>query len=712
MKNEKRKKGKVRWLSVLLTGCLLLSVIPATAFATEDTTVVVEDKDTVAEKTQMSEQESTPGESRTEESVTDESKTDESITDESKADKSIKDESKADESIKDENKTGENNTEESSAEEGNSGESKTEDNITDESTVKDGSSEEKVDTCNAYAPGIKVNTTVRNNYTDITTNETIRTYINGIVTVDGDLSSMNGSILTFAGLGDLTIQAVYDGASNKTTLTLDISNVPRQINEQQYFTEYKENLSRMTTSYTGSMLTYTGTTTDPVTGDITVNEIRDDYYTRNIVYERECLIIPAIESITSTSVENVKFNYQPGDAPQATAQIVKLEDQGKYEIAYECWQQFENSEPVAAWYSDNGSHGSLPAITTFESGKKYVYFLMLKPKDGYSFSEDTAMTVNGESVQSGLSGNFLYAPVVKTITMPNVISIDVVEINDVTVRFKDGDKPVFTGKTPEGAHYRFRCEWWELNSNTGLISTEPEWGGGIYGNKIITFEAGKTYHYGVYVTADGDVGNDRYIFTPDTKLKINGEFMTYKRYEGDTSNGSDGSMWIITDLTMTPEASSTIPSQELTVTYTVTYTDGVDGKEVFKDQTYTVETGKATPAFSGTPARKGYTFAGWKPAVADYVTNNATYEATWKRNPAPTITPSENKPNTNETEKPITGETEKNKTSDTASSKADKTTSPKTGDTSNILLWFVMLFVSAGAAISTAIVSKKKKYNR
>ncbi len=73
MKNEKRKKGKVRCLSVLLTGCLLLSVMPATAFATEDTTVAAEDKDTIAEKTQMSEQESTPGENRTEESVTDES---------------------------------------------------------------------------------------------------------------------------------------------------------------------------------------------------------------------------------------------------------------------------------------------------------------------------------------------------------------------------------------------------------------------------------------------------------------------------------------------------------------------------------------------------------------------------------------------------------------------------------------------------------------
>lgn len=104
-------------MSVLLTGCLLLSVMPATAFATEDTTVAAEDKDTIAEKTQMSEQESTPGENRTEESVTDESKAEES---------------KADESIKDESKTGECSTEESSAEEGNSGESKTEEDITDE----------------------------------------------------------------------------------------------------------------------------------------------------------------------------------------------------------------------------------------------------------------------------------------------------------------------------------------------------------------------------------------------------------------------------------------------------------------------------------------------------------------------------------------------------------------------------------------------------
>ena len=38
--------------------------------------------------------------------------------------------------------------------------------------------------------------------------------------------------------------------------------------------------------------------------------------------------------------------------------------------------------------------------------------------------------------------------------------------------------------------------------------------------------------------------------------------------------------------------------------------------------------------------------------------------------------------------------------------------SPQTGDTSNLTLWIALLFVSGGAAIGTTVVSRKKKYNR
>ena len=74
---------------------------------------------------------------------------------------------------------------------------------------------------------VRVNITVRNNYTDIKKEETIE-YVKGIALVDGDRSALDGSALTFIGLGDLIVHAAYDSASNKTTLTLDISKIQRQ----------------------------------------------------------------------------------------------------------------------------------------------------------------------------------------------------------------------------------------------------------------------------------------------------------------------------------------------------------------------------------------------------------------------------------------------------------------------------------------------------
>ena len=65
-------------------------------------------------------------------------------------------------------------------------------------------------------------------------------------------------------------------------------------------------------------------------------------------------------------------------------------------------------------------------------------------------------------------------------------------------------------------------------------------------------------------------------------------------------------------------------------TYTVTYTDGVNG-EAFADQAYTAKYEDATPAFEGTPARAGYKFLGWEPVVADTVTENVTYVAQWEK---------------------------------------------------------------------------------
>lgn len=380
---------------------------------------------------------------------------------------------------------------------------------------------------------VRVNITVRNNYTDIKKEETIE-YVKGIALVDGDQSALDGSALTFIGLGDLIVHAAYDSASNKTTLTLDISKIQRQKEEQKYFTEYRENKSKMTTTYDGSKLTYTGTEPgniiigDPddafkgdteATGKPTINEIRDDYYTRTHVYERACLVIPAAESesesISFANVQNTDFNWQLDTGPQVTAGVPNY-DADKYEIAYECWQEFENNEPVAAWYSDNGSHGSLPTITKFKSGKEYVYSLMLKPKDGYSFSDETVVTVNGETVKSSLSGEFLYVPAIKTITMPASSENEALEnlnVNDVKTDYAPGEAPRATATIPaaDADKYEIAYECWEEMDGSDPAELKPvafwysdpaKYTPGM--KKIEHFEEGKFYMYSVELRLKGD----------------------------------------------------------------------------------------------------------------------------------------------------------------------------------------------------------------
>ena len=722
--------------------------------------------------------------------------------------------------------------------------------------------------------------------------------------------------------------------------------------------------------------------------------------------------------ITSAAVQNVKFNYQPGDAPQATAEVYNA-DADKYEIAYECWQEFENNEPVAAWYSNNGSHGSLPTITEFESGKRYVYSLMLKPKDGYSFNSETTVTVNGESVKSSLSGEYLYVPAVKTITptkqnstltavdvenvkldyqpgnapqasakkagtnqdkydilfecwekkekdandtmntvgywysdescysdgdvrfstfekggrygysvklqakdgytfdsnltntenvtlngaslpfgswvmvmddgktcliqyrtelrpgqvvekidfiarinfdagdkpsfmtsavdpfidldherwdandgsgygitssdywneryngklitefeagksytygvyfkisdlgmedgyrfdkntklyingeeitltpdqidvddngetiwFSNVLTmtpttvkvIDVVEINDATVSFKDGDKPVFTGDVPDNVYYVLRAAWWELNSKTGAISAD--FFSGAYENKITAFEAGKTYHYGVYVVAYGDVGNIRYIFGPDTKLKINGEFVNYKRYEGDASDGSDGTMWVLTDLTMTPESSGMAPEYKVIEGANGTWKQNSDGTLTFRangefskftgikvdDQlvdakNYTAISGSTivtlsadylktlsagnhtlTVLFNDGDCSTNFTVQVAGSSTTPSNPGSGTGSGTTPSNPNGGTSDSATTPSGSNG---ITGAaTTAGGTKVTGTNTANLNKAPKTGEDSPLALWIGVLCVSAFGMVGTTIYSRKKKYTK
>ena len=156
---------------------------------------------------------------------------------------------------------------------------------------------------------VKINTIVRENYTDTRSDKT--------VTLTAGETELAPAL--FALITEETADAWKDGQSHDGTVTFeggksfavtyratgedkelpaggteftmialfvtvkDYSTIPGG----QYYTEYVENKAEMTTTYTGSELLYDGAKYDPDTGNIVeLNEIRDDYYTRNHVYYR------------------------------------------------------------------------------------------------------------------------------------------------------------------------------------------------------------------------------------------------------------------------------------------------------------------------------------------------------------------------------------------------------------------------------------------
>lgn len=422
------------------------------------------------------------------------------------------------------------------------------------------------------------------------------------------------------------------------------------------------------------------------------NLVVHEYQVYQTTYD---LIVQAIDggsqdeaTINNAYIENVKFAYRSGDAPQATAEVYNA-DADKYEIAYECWEEMENGEPVAFWYSDESKYTpSMKKITQFEEGKTYMYSIELREKNGYTFADNCSVTINGNPISATANAvktvDGLFIMNVETICPEATKEISVIEINNATLTFKDGDKPVFTGTVPENDQYAFRCEWWSLDENTGIVSTEPEWGGDIYKNKITAFEAGKTYHYGVYVTAyTADI-------SPDAKLKINGREVKYTRI-GDESDTQ--SFWVETDLTMTPAADG--HTHKYGTEWKYDETNHWHECECGNKADITAHNFKWIIDKEATATEKGSkheecTVCGYKKAAVDIPAIGFGSSSDDEAN-KPTNTVSSESSSADQTNKPI------------------NTASPKTGNTDNMILWIVLLIAGGGAFITATAVDRKKK---
>ena len=274
-----------------------------------------------------------------------------------------------------------------------------------------------------------------------------------------------------------------------------------------------------------------------------------------------------VNYIGDVDIEGVTFNYEPGDAPKATAYKCDPWDE-QYDIEYEYWEEMETnanggSVPVKYWYSDESKNNALAEdkkITTFEEGKTYMYSISLKSRAGNTFASNSKVTINGTNVNSANvtnTGTVLFVVAVRTIKPETVQlqNISVVEINNATISFNVGDKPVFTGKTPENVPYIYQSEYWSTDGGKKYYYSADFWNDDNPDDLFTEFENGKTYTYGIYFKAA-----EGYCFTVDTKLKINGKYYDYDTTDYDPmlqySNGGYATMWVDTDLTITPTTSS------------------------------------------------------------------------------------------------------------------------------------------------------------
>lgn len=316
-------------------------------------------------------------------------------------------------------------------------------------------------------------------------------------------------------------------------------------------------LTRNEALYIGTALEYTGTDYE---GSLTIlNETRYDYYLRYAINSEITLVASENEALHNLDVNDVKTDYAPGEAPRATATIPAA-DADKYEIAYECWEEMDGSDPaelkpVAFWYSDPAKYTpGMKKIDHFEEGKFYMYSVELRLKGDNTVSDGCEMNVNGHWVHHIKTVNGVFAPNAGNMLCEQPIdewrAIDVIEINGATTTFKAGDKPVFTANVPTGSNSLPQCEYW-TGSDGSEVNSQKFWDQNIT-NHIDTFKPGVTYRYGIYLKpARG------FYFTPNTKLVINGQECGYQMGEAsvvDPESGCIFTLWLNTDLTFTPEA--------------------------------------------------------------------------------------------------------------------------------------------------------------
>ena len=310
----------------------------------------------------------------------------------------------------------------------------------------------------------------------------------------------------------------------------------------------------------------------------------------------------ASEPVRHFVVENANLTPAEGKVTDPSALFTATVPAGAdYEITEEYWTYHTDSGAWKFLSSENDKAASI-TFDTFEPGVDYYYCVRLAPTNGGKVNADAGsitLSLNGKTVSLSkdnirISDSQVWVlfnqAASYTIKNNNVVSDFAIENVNLSLSAGAPSQDIFTGRAADGADYALATELWiePLKSDFSdykIYTDSTEENDEIGAARLISsFEAGKTYYYGVVLHSTSKPLTSN---TSTVSLSVNGQSVTPGKIFA-ASKGRSLSCLFLVPVTIPSGSAGEFDGFELTANLTA-----ADGQ---------------APSFTGSvPAGKGYT---------------------------------------------------------------------------------------------------------
>ena len=290
----------------------------------------------------------------------------------------------------------------------------------------------------------------------------------------------------------------------------------------------------------------------------------------------------ASEPLRHFVVENANLTPAEGKVTDPSALFTATVPAGAdYEITEEYWTYHTDSGAWKFLSSENNKAASI-TFDTFEPGVDYYYCVRLAPTNGGKVNADAGsitLSLNGKTVSLSkdnirISDSQVWVlfnqAASYTIKNNNVVSDFAIENVNLNLSAGAPSLDIFTGKAADGADYVLATELWlePLKSDFSdykIYTNSASENDGIGASRLISsFEAGKTYYYGVILhAASKPLTSDK----SAVSISVNGQSVTPGKVFAATA-GQSLSCFFLVPVTIPGGSAGEFDGFELTATLT------------------------------------------------------------------------------------------------------------------------------------------------